>query len=684
MSMNKFWMQRIAAVSCPALAAIGCVLQEEAVDHGAAVHAIESAQATWVQTIDLSRLTTPSPDPAGITYVPDRNRLLVSDSEVNETVLFDDANLFTVTLSGSLTATGVTTRFSFEPTGASFRAGDRHLFLSDDDADRVFEVDPGADGQHGTSDDRVTSFRTTEFGSKDPEGVAFAPALGDLFVVDGEGRAIYRIKPGANGRFDGASSGDDIVTRHDIGVHGATDPEGIVFRAATQTLLISDRGSRVLEVTTSGDFVRRIDLVGGGSVKGSGIALAPGSNNASATHMYIVDRGVDNDSNPAENDGQIFEFALPDAPTPPAPPPTSGTVIERRVAHRFDDAEEAPNGDINRTSSDLELVTNSGARQQVGLRFSNMTIPNGARVERAYIQFTADETSGTTTSLTLTGQASDNAAAFSATNGDISRRRTTSASTPWSPTGWSSIGESSTRQRTPDLSRIIEEIASRPGWRSGNALAIVITGTGRRVADSFDGLPSGAPLLHVEYSSENPTSATIQTRISTTADDAEETATGRVRLGSSDLEMTEQDDGAQVIGMRFRDIAIPRGATIDSASIQFQTDEVDRNATTLEVRAQAADNASPFTTGSRNVSQRPTTSARVGWSPPAWPTVGAAGADQRTPDLTSLVQEVTNRTGWRSGNALVFIVRGSGKRTAESFDGTPAAAPALRITYRPR
>jgi len=28
--------------------------------------------------------------------------------------------------------------------------------------------------------------------------------------------------------------------------------------------------------------------------------------------LYIVDRGVDNDSNPTENDGKIYEFQLND------------------------------------------------------------------------------------------------------------------------------------------------------------------------------------------------------------------------------------------------------------------------------------------------------------------------------------------------------------------------------------
>ena len=64
-----------------------------------------------------------------------------------------------------------------------------------------------------------------------------------------------------------------------------------------------------------------------------------------------------------------------------------------------------------------------------------------------------------------------------------------------------------------------------------------------------------------------------------------------------------------------------------------------------------------------------------------WNTVGAAGPDQRTPNLASIVQEVVNRTGWTSGNALMVLTTGSGERAAESYNGESAAAPLLHIEY---
>jgi len=46
---------------------------------------------------------------------------------------------------------------------------------------------------------------------------------------------------------------------------------------------------------------------------------------------------------------------------------------------------------------------------------------------------------------------------------------------------------------------VIQEIVDRGGWAGGNSLVIIISGTGERVAESYDGASSAAPLLHVEY-----------------------------------------------------------------------------------------------------------------------------------------------------------------------------------------
>ena len=49
------------------------------------------------------------------------------------------------------------------------------------------------------------------------------------------------------------------------------------------------------------------------------------------------------------------------------------------------------------------------------------------------------------------------------------------------------------------IATLVQFVVNHPDWRVGNAVAFVITGTGRRVAESYDGARDRAPLLHIEY-----------------------------------------------------------------------------------------------------------------------------------------------------------------------------------------
>ena len=55
------------------------------------------------------------------------------------------------------------------------------------------------------------------------------------------------------------------------------------------------------------------------------------------------------------------------------------------------------------TSSDLELVYD-GSNQTVGLRFNGITIPQGATIVNAYVQFQVDEAQSEVTALTIQGR----------------------------------------------------------------------------------------------------------------------------------------------------------------------------------------------------------------------------------------------------------------------------------------
>jgi hypothetical protein len=165
-------------------------------------------------------------------------------------------------------------------------------------------------------------------------------------------------------------------------------------------------------------------------------------------------------------------------------------------------------------------------------------------------------------------------------------------------------------------------------------------------------------------------------------DDAEEKInTGAMDIGSSDLELIRESSD-QLVGLRFANISIPKGATINSAYIQFTVDETDDEPTTLVFHGELSTDAAPYSTTAFDISQRERTADSILWSDiPAWTSVDAAGPDQQTPDLTALISELINQDNWEAGNALAFIISGNGKRTAVSQNKSQSAAPRLVVNY---
>lgn len=175
------------------------------------------------------------------------------------------------------------------------------------------------------------------------------------------------------------------------------------------------------------------------------------------------------------------------------------STARARVGHSFDDAEEKKqDGSIYIDSTDLEFVNDDhvGGDQIAGMRFEALDIPQSAEIKTATLTLSVDEPSGVDTQLTIQGEATGNASRFSTDAGNVSSRPKTAASVAWSPDPWIGIGE---EKITPDLVEVIQEIVNRKDWAAGNSLALFVSGKGLRTAASFDGNPSGAPMLNVEF-----------------------------------------------------------------------------------------------------------------------------------------------------------------------------------------
>lgn len=378
------------------------------------------------------------------------------------------------------------------------------------------------------------------------------------------------------------------------------------------------------------------------------------------------------------------------------------TTVSVQINASSDDAEErganasSSPGRMDLTSSDLELVADgSDGDQYIGLRFTGVNIPQGAYIASAYIQFTVDEDDASAGAVVFRVEDTDNSSTFTGTDFNISSRKTLDDSVVWDTIPqWPTVGAAGEDQRSEDLSILVQAIVSRSGWASGNALNIIATGTGERVAESYDGSSGSAPTLVVEYIEPINVSYTINTD----DDDAEiDLGNGNMDLSSSDLELTTDGTSLQFVGTRFSEVKIPPGSQILNAYVQFTVDEVNTSGQVdLYISMEEEDDAAVITSNVNDLAGRDYLDSYVLWnSVPAWSTVGDAGSDQQTPDISALLQEVIDRKGWSAGNAVLvgFIdpavlsfpgyTGNTSKRVAQSRDKSTSAAPKLVVSYLP-
>lgn len=165
-------------------------------------------------------------------------------------------------------------------------------------------------------------------------------------------------------------------------------------------------------------------------------------------------------------------------------------------------------------------------------------------------------------------------------------------------------------------------------------------------------------------------------------DDAEEMQKGTVILTSDDLDLVydTKTTGNQTVGLFFRNLGILKGTTISKANIQFTSNMATTNTCSLTITGQAADDPANFAATYKNLSLRTKTTASVLWTPNPWPVVDVAGTDQQTPDIKSVVQQIVSRSGWNSGEIVIFI-KGTGTRTADSYESASAVPAKLYVEY---
>ena len=168
---------------------------------------------------------------------------------------------------------------------------------------------------------------------------------------------------------------------------------------------------------------------------------------------------------------------------------------------------------------------------------------------------------------------------------------------------------------------------------------------------------------------------TLNLQVSASADDASENTGVSVALTAVNIRNDATYDWS---GIRFQNVTISNGATINSATHQIYVSYTSNDDINVNIYADDTDSAAQFTTTLNDISARTRTAATVSRN------ATAVGAGWYTlPDAAALVQEVVNRAGWISGNSLALLletISGSDLRY-NAYDGSTTEAAKLDIDY---
>lgn len=141
----------------------------------------------------------------------------------------------------------------------------------------------------------------------------------------------------------------------------------------------------------------------------------------------------------------------------------------------------------------------------------------------------------------------------------------------------------------------------------------------------------------------------------------------------------------QYLGLRFRGLSITRGSVIQSAYLEFYTVQEQWITISAVIAAEASDNSPAFAQDNL-LSKRELTIAQVDhesnikWEAESW---------QPFDEMAAVVQEVVDRSGWRSGNNIAFILKGTqasgdfGRKFFTALEGGASFAARLVVIFIP-
>jgi type IV pilus assembly protein PilY1 len=346
-----------------------------------------------------------------------------------------------------------------------------------------------------------------------------------------------------------------------------------------------------------------------------------------------------------------------------------------------DDAYEV--GGVVNLSATFIPVSQSTNTVTTGLRYQNIDIPQGATITGAYLRLTSGTTNTSATNIKFRAELTPNASTFSGTSNDISSRPTTLNEVDWDvDNDWPAYGQTVS---TADFSSVLQEVVDQNDWCGGNDVNILIEATGLgtgsgRLIETFEQGDGQSPQLVVIFDDTTSTgcvTGSLNYQVSSQKNNAEERNDGYQSTGD---ELTVNPSSNSYIGMRFRNLALPQGATISNAYLTFTAyQNSNTDAFSFDISAVNEADPSNFKNYTRYLLRDKPKTAPVTWSDTEqW----LRNSTYQSPPITSLIQQIVDRGDWERDNEMILVISNmSGVRGAYTHRGKPSGAVSLYIEY---
>jgi type IV pilus assembly protein PilY1 len=335
-------------------------------------------------------------------------------------------------------------------------------------------------------------------------------------------------------------------------------------------------------------------------------------------------------------------------------------------------------------SSDKIPLTSGTDTVHTGLRYEEVRIPRGAVITSAYLRFTSKVLNSSQAEIKIQAEAVGDSRAFAEEDKNISNRSLTGAQVNWESENEFPLSEETIN--TPDLSPVIQEVINRGDWCGGNDLSLILTGesvvssSNRSVSTLEDG-QGRTPQLVITYDESTATGCMRERRIyqlSAQGQNAEEQSDGYENTGS---ELTFDSANNDYIGLRFPTVAVPKNAVVLDAYLEFTSyNNYNEAGATMLIQGVNEDHPNDFSPYYQFMQRNKSKTAGVRWSNiPSW----QKDNSYRSPSIKDIVQTIVNRSGWRNGNKMMFIMSefNGAKRGGYTVNGKPSGAARLIVDF---